>query len=131
MLVPSILCKQQTCRCHPNQEPAILRRNSTASGRVLWIQVIQRKDDLHTSKGFWVVAGRKMCWAGEWRQEEMPQRQMIIGFRQDIGEMMRQMDRTLQLIKSVDSLVEGDELCQLARTMNTGDVMPEKFTSSY
>ena len=61
----------------------------------------------------------------------MPQRQIIIGFRQDIDEMMRQMDRTLKLMKSVDSLVKGDEFCQLTRTMNTGDVMAYKITSSY
>ena len=54
---------------------------------------------------------------------------MLVPFRQQLGEMMRQRDRTLKLIKTVESLVEGDK-CHLARTMNEGNIKPDKIMAS-
>ena len=54
--------------------------------------------------------------ADEWSQGQSPERLRLLkqNVREDLGEMIRQKDRTLKLIKRVESMMAGEE-CDPAR----------------
>ena len=60
---------------------------------------------------FVVSTVREMHCADEWSQGQSPEGLRLLkqNVREDLGEIMRQKDRTLKLIKRVESMIDGDD----------------------